>query len=303
MSIEGLAVGASAVPYGSELVADAAAGATVLEVDFAGDFQPEGGTLDLDGVRMDYTAADRSTGLITLAAPLAGLVETDTRVEVVRGGEVSYRWVVLVDTGGVDPVEVPMPFEQRMLWPVVQEYDDPVPVVLSDDQRRIVEVPGRTPAMDSAMIDTPSIRMVNNGADQALLPSTWYALTNWSPLISTGGVSYDAGTGRFYNFSPGLWMIEAQVFIQDDPDGRRLLRANLYTSIGEAEIARAIESTPGATGQRDMLRFTATFPLIADHAVAIEGWHNGTTSPTTLGFGLSGSPTALSYIQLTRLPG
>ena len=56
---------------GSVLVADAAAGATVLAVNDAVDFDPAGGVLSLNGAKLTFATADPDADTITLAAPLA----------------------------------------------------------------------------------------------------------------------------------------------------------------------------------------------------------------------------------------
>lgn len=55
---------------GNFLAADLHSGDTTITVQDTSDFDPDGGTLQVAGQTVEYTAVDDETGVITLAAPL-----------------------------------------------------------------------------------------------------------------------------------------------------------------------------------------------------------------------------------------
>lgn len=143
MSQAGLAVGATWTPLGSHLTAAAAAGATSLTVEHGADFPTSGGTLDLNGVQLGYT--HRVGDVLTLSTGLPKVADVDDPVSLVTGGKVAGLWHLLVDFGAGDVVPVPLPLVQRSHWPLVESYDDPIPVVVSDDLQTVIDAPERTP--------------------------------------------------------------------------------------------------------------------------------------------------------------
>lgn len=160
MSVTGLAIAGRHAPIGTELTADAAVDDTVLHVDWGELFSDEGGTLELNGVTLDYVTADEAADTVTLAEPLAVAALEGDRVHRVEGGQVATDYVIKVDVGPGDPVTVPVPYGDRDLWPD-GEYDDPVPVVISDDYDTIIDVPGRTPVRDGGFIEAGTVAAGN----------------------------------------------------------------------------------------------------------------------------------------------
>jgi len=138
------------VPRSAALAVAAAVDDTELEVDAAGDFYEDGGTLDLNGAQLAYTgitwgSTEDDTDTILLAAPLTDAADVDDPVIPVVGGQPAQDWYGIVDMREGDPVHVPIRFSQRLSFtPGV--YDSPPPVVVSEDLSRIEDMPGQIPS-------------------------------------------------------------------------------------------------------------------------------------------------------------
>jgi hypothetical protein len=141
---------------GTELTADALVGDLVLDVEWAELFTDDGGVLELNGVWIDYLTSDEDADTITLAAPLAQAAATGDPVYVVDGGQVLHDYLLEVDLGEGDTALVPIPYEQRDLWPI-GDYTDPVRVELTDDLVNLEAVPQRTPLRDGSFLDPDTI--------------------------------------------------------------------------------------------------------------------------------------------------
>lgn len=136
-------------PWGSVLAAAASVSDTELVVVNGSEFDAvEGGILDLNGARLAYTTVidgdlpdDPDT--IVLADPLAVAADAEDTVSVVIGGQIAEDVDAYVTMGEGDQIIVPLTVDQRSQWPL-GVYDPPVPVVVSDDMRRLEDAPGRT---------------------------------------------------------------------------------------------------------------------------------------------------------------
>lgn len=134
---------------GSTLTTAAGFSDVALLVDSAQDFDSDGGTLDLNGTRMQYTSVVEGTNVsdpdtINLAEPLAEGADEDSNVAPIVGGAIPEDWYAVITMGEEgDSVHVPLELDQRDKWPV-GEYTDPVPVIVSDDLQRLLDAPGRT---------------------------------------------------------------------------------------------------------------------------------------------------------------
>lgn len=177
MAVRGWARGCESRPRGSELVADAASGATVLYVEDVTDFNDVGGALEINGQRVSYSdgAVDEDAGTITLDGGLTAAATTGDRVFTVSGGQVAKDKILYVSAGDGDEIEVTIPFSQRDLWPE-GDYDDDVELTLSDDLERIEEVPGRTP-----------IRILEDATAGDRVPAAPAALTLTTSAYLDGG--------------------------------------------------------------------------------------------------------------------
>jgi hypothetical protein len=148
-------------PIGSCLVATAAVAATGLTVAYAGAFDRKGGTLDLNGARLEYTGITdgvlpEDPDVITLAVPLAVAGAIDDLVSVVAGGEVAQDYRGHVSVGEGDDVQPALPLSLRAVFPVGL-YADPVPVYLTDDYSELVDAPSRAPVVDGLALADDSV--------------------------------------------------------------------------------------------------------------------------------------------------
>lgn len=180
MSDYGLLQEVRIVQRGSTLTTAASIGDTELVVDYAGDFNYDpddpdnsGGTLDLNGTRAEYTSIvfgelpdDPDT--IVLAAPLTVAGDADDFVGAVSGGQVGEDWEAHVTMGEGDQVVALLTVDQRAQWPV-GVYDDPVPVVISDDLRHIEDAPGRTAPAAVEFLNTDTATITDPVGDQPIV--------------------------------------------------------------------------------------------------------------------------------------
>lgn len=100
------------VRSGGNLAADVPAGATVLPMDAATDFDDDGGTLTVNGATYDYTAVDYDTDEVTLSTGLTvGAAQDDPVFTLDANGDPEIDdWLVMVDIddgGDTIPAEVP----------------------------------------------------------------------------------------------------------------------------------------------------------------------------------------------------
>lgn len=150
------------------------------------------GTLDICGVRYDYTTVDPDAGVITLATPLSVAVDEADPVLVVSGGEIAQDWLAIVDLGDGDNVPVPLSFGTRALLPE-GHYDPPVPVVVADDLSMIVDAPGWQPMLSNdAVPPSVSDAIVNAQASADGKNTIWYATPDSGPH-ALGDTWFDAG--------------------------------------------------------------------------------------------------------------
>lgn len=141
----------ASTPRTTSLTTAAAVSDTELEVDSAGDFDEDGGTLQLNGAQLDYTAitwgaTEEDPDIVTLAAPLVTAADVDDLISPVLGGVPAEDWYGIVDMGAGDPVPVPLTFAQRVQWPEGL-YDPPARVQVSDDLQHLEDAPGRPAAV------------------------------------------------------------------------------------------------------------------------------------------------------------
>lgn len=151
MAEYGLLGEVTAEPRGSELTASAAISDTELVIDYSGDFDTDGGTLDLNGARLAYVAIiegdlPEDPDTLVLAEPLLVAGDEGDSVLAVVGAQIATDYYAQVTmSGDGDTVKARIPYNQIGLWPVGQ-YDPPVPVTLSDDLLWLVDAPGQTPS-------------------------------------------------------------------------------------------------------------------------------------------------------------
>jgi hypothetical protein len=287
-------------PAGTELVADAAIGATTLSVDYAGEFE-DSGDLTLNGEVIAYTSiafgeTETDPDVITLATPLATAATTDDKVGLVSGGEQVTEWQLHVSLGDGHPVDIPIPYEQRAMWSKV-DVSTPVPVVVSADLERLVEVPGRPPILDQSYIGIPYINLYLPANQTVSSSGTTYAtLTNWTVrssaesdlfVVNTSTGEVTLNEDGFYGFFP----ISAWV---GNSSGRRYIR--LVTNYGGVdEILRTIPgSPPDATTYSQQIGMG--WPILAGTKVRVEVLQDSGASLDVRG-GVGGLLTQLQIVR------
>lgn len=160
MLLTGTVLTLDAVPARSHLTAGAAAGATTLTVEDVTVFDPDGGTLVLDGATVTYTASDVDAGTVTLAAGLAGAVEAGWPVTVPDA--VTYWAQVSPDDPDAEPVLAMVSADMVPMVPAGSS----VEVESVGGQRRIRAVIGQEPTFDGSVIDPATMGWVTD-ADAA----------------------------------------------------------------------------------------------------------------------------------------
>lgn len=154
--IAGLLVEVTVTGQGSMLTADVTTGTTVLPIEDVSTFSTEGGTVELNGVRYDYSTVDETASTMKLLTGLATGLDDTTPVELVYGGEVALSYEALVDFEDGDALPIPIGYEQRDRW-APGAYEPPVPVLVQDDYSALSDAPGRTPVLDGSMIDPTTL--------------------------------------------------------------------------------------------------------------------------------------------------
>lgn len=164
--VVGLVQSVSIVPLGDELATAAVTGATTVTVDNPVDFDPDGGTLSINGTQYGYTAVDEDTGVITLATGLVADGAQGDRVDVWDTGldatAVEYR--ALVELPGVlnggDPIDAAVAAPVAALLP--EGIRDPgtgesVTVELVAGEWTVTDVRGKLPQLQGSLIAPASI--------------------------------------------------------------------------------------------------------------------------------------------------
>lgn len=120
---------------GTDLTANAAIGAVTLFVSDAYPFNPDGGTLELNGVSMAYTAADYDLKAITVP-PLAAAASAEDRVFVLPRGSVKVAMVMFEDDQE-EGIRAIIPFHMHAeLVDGIRDYNDQETVFVSDESGR-----------------------------------------------------------------------------------------------------------------------------------------------------------------------
>ena len=198
-----------AANLGSELVADAVVGATVLAVDYVGDFDEDGGSLLLNGATLSYSTVDVDANTITLSVGIAAAASVGDPVQVVEAGSPAVEWLAHValaegegDGGGdtSDTVAAVIPTALVGYFPE-GTYDEPVPVEVqtNGDTFVVVTQPQQPPTFSGALLDpstvpTPHDGVVPGAVGTAItLGGLGLIFVKWSPvtLNALGGPQVD----------------------------------------------------------------------------------------------------------------
>jgi hypothetical protein len=124
------------------------------------------------------------------------------------------------------------------------DVSSPVPVFVSADLERLVEVPGRVPVLDQAFIDAPLISLYQ-ASNVLWSSSTSYApLTDWT-VKKQIGVDFDPVNGSAVFTQEGLGRYLVVVVVNWDGNSSGLRKARLVSTIdGTDEVLRFITGSP-----------------------------------------------------------
>jgi microcystin-dependent protein len=241
MSQPGLVSEVSLTPRGSALAVAALVGDTMLQVEAASDFDADnGGLLDLNGTQLPYlTVVDGinpdDPDNVVLAAPLLVAAGQADWVTILGGGQLLTDRAAHVSFGDGDEVLVPIPYEQRDRWPE-GPYTSKVPIEVSDDLTTIIDVPGRTPVIDGAMIAPGSLPIppASDGAAPATSPAATVIggigalFVRWSAIANPDAVTYEVHVSATDGFTPSPATLAAKtpgtsLSVRTLPDGSPLL--------------------------------------------------------------------------------
>lgn len=242
------------VPRTTGLTTAASISDTELVVDSAGDFDPDGGTLELNGAQLDYTAivwgdTEDDSDTIVLTAPLAVAADVDDEVAPVSGGLAVEDWWAVVDMGDGDAVMVPLTYPQRFVWAPGQ-YDPAVKVEVSEDLQRLEDAPGRAPASSAS----GRVKFINTDTATAAGPGEMNVPLTYLPIDGSEHVYWNTLLQP-----PTEWTRDGKVITLADADSR--IEAGDVISVAYAyDGAGAQIERPPLPGVLDLdLVGTATF--------------------------------------------
>lgn len=230
-------------PRTTSLTVAAAVDDVELVVDDAGDFDEDGGTLELNGVQIDYTGivwgtTEDDDDTIVLASALATAADVDDELAPVIGGFAAEDWYAVIDASGGGAIHVPILLEQRHAWPEGQ-YDPPVPVTFAEDLSRLEDAPGRpATASRSAAYNLDSTVALDDDAT-VTLPLTYRPQVNGIEVKQNG-----------VDLLPAEFSVDDQIVTIDPSagvvvrDGDRFSAFYLYDA-GAAALVKS-EPEPGS---------------------------------------------------------
>lgn len=252
----GVVTEASDQPLGDELLTDHAAGATILTVGDAGDFNENGGTLVLGlddaGAAQEvvtYTSADLDFDTIALSTPLAAAWSAETPVRpypVTRGRR---ALVELDDEGGA--VEARVPFSMVDRLPVgtrLASTAERVVLTMEGEEYVVGDVLGRQPVIDGTFVNGKN-RIIYSTSDPSE-DGAEVAGDSWFKLADT---DFDGQADDVV----GLWKHDGNDYVQqtlDDAVIGRLSVGKLVAGFIQASSYIAA-GTPG--GRRVEMQGTA----------------------------------------------
>ncbi len=192
------------IQEGSVLVADAAAGASVLFVESVQDFDAEGGELAIEDELLPYVAIDDTANTITLEGVTADPHDTDAEVYVDPGAINRYAHIAIDDAG--DEGEVLVARVEHGLWELLttgtrlDSEGEWVIVEHNDYEWIVTDVLGRAPAREGAGAsdgDRPDFSPgppAIDGFDRSLRVE-WIRVPNADPVIYEVHISTDPDFG------------------------------------------------------------------------------------------------------------
>ena len=209
----------TAIPAGTFLAADVAAGVTVLPVDWTAEFDEFGGLLGLNDLMLPYVEANEDASTITLADPLAAPAESgDEVLSLSLAGEQRNKITAFVQIDeGEDPVphEVPSSLEGRL----TETTPAGTLVQVDTSTRLVVGADDVSAPVDGALVWNPYLarRMTS-----VLVPdNTWFTPSAWADSISQAVTST---TTNVVVDVRGFYAIDAQVAWATNGSGRRFIQ-------------------------------------------------------------------------------
>ncbi|ROR91778.1 hypothetical protein [Nocardioides aurantiacus] len=209
----------TAIPAGTLLTADVAAGEAVLPVDWTAEFDEFGGLLSLNGTALAYVSADEDASTILLIDPLAASAAADDQVlSLSAAGEQRNRITAYVQIDeGEEPVphEVPSSLEGRL----TETTPSGTLVQVDTSTRIVVGVDNVEAPMDGAVVWNPYL--VRRMAPAVVPTGEWYTPEAWlDEFVQMVDYTTTSATVKI----PGLYDVKAAVAFVINSDDRRYIR-------------------------------------------------------------------------------
>lgn len=203
MSASGQAVEVRIEPRGSELVADAAAGASTVTAQDPTPFEV-GGQVAIDGTAYEVTSVaevddpdetDSTNAVLTLSPALSAAVTAGTRVDLWSGTQVLTDVKLdVVIAPDEPPITVTVSTTQRKDWVALEgPLEPPIGVIVSDDLADLLDAPGYELLVAQEIIDAAAYSVLL-AADQTIpTGGTGTVLTAWAGADGTTTNNGEAG--------------------------------------------------------------------------------------------------------------
>lgn len=297
--MDGMLTDVVVLPRGSSAVQAQAIGDLTVTVedptDFAATIDPTDaddenvGTLDICGVRYDYTAMDPDTGMITLATPLSVAVDEADPVLVVSGGEIAQDWTAMVDPGEGDNIPVALPFAFRALLPE-GHYEPPVPVVVADDLSAVTDAPGWQPMLSDQAVPASVTDAIINAQTSADGKNTvWYETPDAGPH-TVGDTWFDAGAIKRWDGTDWVSIqLDGSLVIADATIGSAQIAALDAGKITTGTLSAITLSGVTITGSTFQTATTGQ-RIEVDSSGVLSFWNSSGTNASTI----NGSGTSLT---------
>ena len=226
---------------GSVLAADAAAGATTIEVADPTDFD-DSGQLQIGSETPTYSAVDEDTGVITLDAPLVSAYLADDGVDVTLYPAAYVRYATLV---GADDLED----EEGMKARVPLALYDKLPIGVRDlsagegetcqaaffgDELVLTDITGELPLVDGSFIDPTTLPPAGTDGNPPtsspaaeVIGTIGGLFVHWSAVVNGDPVTYEVHISTTSGFTPSASTKAAEtgataVTLHQLPDGSSL---------------------------------------------------------------------------------
>lgn len=195
--MQGSILEVSVVPAGDELDIDALAAATTLTLVDASDFDPAGGTVDIDGTVYTYTSVDQTTMVMTLSTGL--IADTDAGTRVNLSPLVIEKWAMVEAQSDDDAILALVP---HSLWDRidegVREPEDQESVIVMQQEGDwvVVDIIGTSPTVDGTFT-SPGSAAVPSEVQAALDALAAEVLANSSDIANQATAIEDAAETAF----------------------------------------------------------------------------------------------------------